>query len=280
MLVQRYGEESADWLCLAGTIHTNPAGNFDGLGKVREKELLASCVGVLGCKAPHVHVVDRPELPDGMEADWPAAIVAEEVEEYVRVHRIQAVRRAALCAFGTQGPTPPWLPPTPCRLSQVLTFDEGGVSGHINHIHTHRGVLHWAAVTKLQRSMTPRARQAWDAAHAGDPTHPRALAARRIPVWQLLSTGLARKYAGAIDLGLSALLESEHGLGLDPVRLPTAFPGYTGHTPVGSALLLTSPDLLTSHCAMVAHASQYVWYRRLFIFFSRYTTLNSLVRVA
>ena len=31
------------------------------------------------------------------------------------------------------------------RAAAVLTFDERGVSGHCNHVATHRGVLAWAA---------------------------------------------------------------------------------------------------------------------------------------
>ena len=227
-------------------------GNFDGLGKVREKELLASCVDVLGCAPDAVTVLDSPAMPDGMKANWPAGVVAGEVEAVVARHSIQA----------------------------VVTFDAGGVSGHPNHIHTHRGVLHWASQVRGQRLATTTSQAVWRAAHAHDPTHPHALAAGIVPVWVLKSTPLLRKYSGVLDIAWSCLFESQHGPGMDAVRVPMVLPGYAGRTPVGTQLLLTTPDVATSHYAMVAHWSQYVWFRRLFVVFSRYTTMNTLQREA
>ena len=154
------------------------------------------------------------------------------------------------------------------------------MSGHPNHISTYHGVMHWARQSARARHMTDAAQAAWDSAFGHDPKHPSAVCAKQIPVWTLSTAPLLRKYSGALDLVLSAVFESEYGLAVDAVRVPAAFPGYTGRTVVGSQLLLTHTDLGLAHRAMVAHWSQYVWFRRLFIVFSRYTTMNSLVREA
>lgn len=50
-----------------------------------------------------------------MQERWPASVIAELVGAAVRAARAQA----------------------------VVTFDAHGVSGHANHVATHRGVLAW-----------------------------------------------------------------------------------------------------------------------------------------
>ena len=69
-------------------------------------------------------------------------------------------------------------------------------------------------------------------------------------LWTLASTSFLRKYSGICDIFLSAW---------DP------------------GAMFYSPKLWTNHAAMAAHYSQFVWYRRLFVFFSRYGYINNLV---
>ena len=54
-------------------------------------------------------------LQDGMQERWPEPIIAKLVD-------------AAVCT---------------ARAKAVVTFDARGVSGHGNHVATHRGVLAW-----------------------------------------------------------------------------------------------------------------------------------------
>lgn len=86
-------------------------GNGAGLGRVREREL-AAAARVLQVPASNVTVIDEPQLQDGMQTHWPAAAVAQQVEQQLRK--------------------------TPCDT--VLTFDAYGVSGHLNHRCVHEGV--------------------------------------------------------------------------------------------------------------------------------------------
>ncbi|KAI8476247.1 MAG: N-acetylglucosaminylphosphatidylinositol de-N-acetylase family protein [Monoraphidium minutum] len=70
--------------------------------------------------------------------------------------------------------------------------------------------------------------------------------------WQLVSLRLPRKFLSAADVSLSRAL-----------------------APRG-ALVLAGGALRTSLSAMRAHASQWVWYRKLFVLLSSYTYVNTL----
>jgi N-acetylglucosaminylphosphatidylinositol deacetylase len=82
--------------------------------------------------------------------------------------------------------------------------------------------------------------------------------------YELRSTPIWRKYAGVLDAALSWAEE----------RTMAMF--SRGSERVHFVSLL-QPGLV--HRCMVAHASQFVWYRRLFIVFSRYTYVNTLREV-
>jgi len=42
------------------------------------------------------------------------------------------------------------------------------------------------------------------------------------------------------------------------------------------SIAVTNPDPWLAYKMMAAHASQFVWYRRLFVIFSRYSYINTL----
>ena len=85
-------------------------GGFRGKGKVRSKELVRSC-RALGVAQDHVLLADHADLRDG-PGRWNKETVAEVVGEHV----------------------------TRLGVSRLVTFDEHGVSGHVNHRDVHRGV--------------------------------------------------------------------------------------------------------------------------------------------
>ena len=172
------------------------SGNFDGLGETRSKELLESC-RILGISEDRVCVVEDPELQDGMKSEWPATAVKRTVSKQVDKWGIHS----------------------------IVTFDEGGVSGHPNHIDTCRGV------------------EAMFEEDAFRVAHP------DFRLWELRSTSLLRKYSGVFDLLVSSW---------DP----------------GVFFCVFRP--MINYMAMNAHFSQFVWYRRLFIVFSRYGYMNNL----
>ena len=57
-------------------------GNFDGLGRVREKELEQSCKFLDFDEAPIV--IDDPDLPDEMLSNWPKELVSSQIEKVLR----------------------------------------------------------------------------------------------------------------------------------------------------------------------------------------------------
>ncbi|GLE04296.1 hypothetical protein PINS_up013211 [Pythium insidiosum] len=77
-----------DWdvhvLCLS-------RGNFDGLGDIREREMMA-CGAFLGLKSDRVHVLEDPQLQDGMQETWDHDHIASLVHKYIQDHSIDAVR--------------------------------------------------------------------------------------------------------------------------------------------------------------------------------------------
>lgn len=84
-------------------------GNFDGLGKTREKELENSCK-LLGIS--HLYQINNENLQDGPNNTWEVGLIAEIIANYLKKHN-----------YGT-----------------LITFDEGGISSHPNHIAAYYGV--------------------------------------------------------------------------------------------------------------------------------------------
>ena len=72
--------------------------------------------------------------------------------------------------------------------------------------------------------------------------------------YELVSTGLVRKHSGVVDVAVSAAV---------------------GHLLDGRCCFL-SAEPWRCHAAMRCHASQYVWFRRLYVLTSRYVFCNTL----
>ena len=70
-------------------------GSYDGLGRIREKELQA-CAAYLGLSLDHVQALDDPKLQDGMKNQWDVVHIAGIVAEYVQKNDIDAVSGVCL----------------------------------------------------------------------------------------------------------------------------------------------------------------------------------------
>lgn len=79
-----------------------------------------------------------------------------------------------------------------------------------------------------------------------------------LDAFALTTTGILRKYSGLLDL---------------PWSMATSFP-----PPLGAFFVNFSAT--TAWKAMAAHRSQFVWYRRLFVIFSRYAYVNTFKRMS
>ncbi len=86
-------------------------------------------------------------------------------------------------------------------INTIVTFDEGGVSGHRNHIHAHRGVR--SAVQALSGSVQGTPRGGMCARLSNMVAQQPSLFA----AFGLVTTSVARKYAGVLDVFLSMFEE-------------------------------------------------------------------------
>ena len=121
-----------------------------------------------------------------------------------------------------------------------MTFDAGGISGHPNHTALAHAIMAHLPTPSTGRHAIPK-------------------------VWLLATTSLLRKYLGVLEVLVSLLLAA----------LARLWGGGGGGRPETRVAL--NPRPWVAYSAMLAHASQFVWYRRLSILFSRYTYVNTMV---
>ena len=177
-------------LCLTNGSYENKA-----MGKIRQRELWNSCE-LLGIPATQIILYSCSHLPDHPAKKWPIVNTANIINKHLHI----------------------------LDCDMVITFDDRGVSGHINHRSCHAAILHL-----IEEHLLPTG------CHA----------------YCLDSVNITRKYSFLLDLPLSVLSSS---------CVVTA--GKDGHAQI--------------RAAMKAHASQYVWFRRLYMIFSRYVVINTL----
>ncbi|KAL8966771.1 MAG: hypothetical protein Q9183_003217 [Haloplaca sp. 2 TL-2023] len=104
-------------------------GNADGLGQVRERELMASAE-TLGLRSRNdVLVLNSPDFVDGMNTRWDV----EKVADILRQAFSQQEQRSG--SASKDAPT--------STINVLLTFDRFGVSGHPNHISLYHGAKAW-----------------------------------------------------------------------------------------------------------------------------------------
>ncbi|CAK7272410.1 hypothetical protein SEPCBS119000_005108 [Sporothrix epigloea] len=217
-----------------GSLISLSTGNNYGLGDLRKKELKGSCAA-LHIDPTRCVALDHPALQDNPTVWWNTTLVQAIVHEYIAKWDIDA----------------------------ILTFDEGGVSGHINH----RAVS--AAIRELI-SVSPASQ-------------------RPLVAYVVVTTPLWRKYTFLYDLPLTALR-------FTPRILAALFfprPATTGAVVV-EPVTAADGHLVTAGRALAAntwhryrqtraafrhHGSQYTWDRHLYMVISRYVWFNDLKKV-
>jgi len=224
-------------------------GNYDGLGKIREVELRRAAA-VLGIPSPddHVTCLDVKELQDGPNEDWKADDVADAVWNHI-------------CSIAAKKGT---------NRVAVITFDERGVSGHPNHLGVCRGVrrmisrqesrgtadgvmialcgLELVSITNRLTKYCPL--MEWIP----------MLVTYVANLWRSLCTKVSRSRSNddGGDSNINDLLYSE----------------ATKSAHVEWCSRIFQPVLIWN--AMAAHRTQFVWYRRLSVLFSRFSYCNTL----
>mmetsp|Transcript_13010 Transcript_13010/g.16888 ORF Transcript_13010/g.16888 Transcript_13010/m.16888 type:complete len:279 (-) Transcript_13010:470-1306(-) len=124
----------------------------------------------------------------------------------------------------------------------VATFDEHGVSHHPNHVATHFGVKRFASQFSEQ------------------------LISLNAAAYKLYTVPIAEKFVGPLSF-----LWNNH-TGEDENEASSKWLE-------NDKFVFVNSDLYKSYRAMACHYTQFVWYRRLFITFSRYTFVNNLHRI-
>ncbi|KAG2185739.1 hypothetical protein INT43_002174, partial [Umbelopsis isabellina] len=122
---------------------------------------------------------------------------------------------------------------------QIITFDEQGVSGHTNH----------------------------KAAYHGAVLYIKSLSESSVQLYKLPTVTLARKYIGLGDLPLAV---ANHFMTTKSKENDAS----------RRILFISSPaQYLITHRAMRQHVTQLVWFRWLYVVFSRYMVINELIMV-
>lgn len=141
---------------------------------------------------------------------------------------------------------------------QIITFDTHGVSGHPNHISVCEGTL----LFKANAQTSPKEL---------------GLAATTPRVWALESVRLTRKYTTFFSaIGTRAVLAVagiiQRILEATPIDVPKP-------ADVRLTIISTPTQYVTTLAAMRKHVSQFVWFRWLYVSFSRYMWVNDIVEV-
>lgn len=187
-------------------------GNFDGLGKTREKELHAASA-IISDKV-QVSIENCIDIQDGPNECWNPKIIASILDKYIRKHCLQDV--------------------------VLITFDKYGVSGHKNHIDTH-----FAAMEYYQMRENKEIRELWTLYSVQN------VLKKYIPIVPILEL---------IFIWVFSLFKTNSKMR----NINTGTRQY----------MMLNPMLVWK--AMKAHTSQFVWYRRLFVIFSRYSYVNDI----
>lgn len=111
------------------------------------------------------------------------------------------------------------------RYERIITFDDAGVSGHLNHC-------------SLSKALKVGGIEAWRL--------------KSLPVWM--------KYSGALGSFILSIFKSKSSSNIVTCRISLKESYQFGYN------------------AMIKHESQMVWFRKLYLLFSIYMTLNYLTK--
>ena len=187
-------------------------GNAAGLGVKRTEELFAS-YNTLRVPSTRVKYLDQAALQDSMDAVWPNEHIASVVGKH-----IDSISRSA-------------------PIDALITFDKGGVSGHLNHIATHNGTRDLAVARSLPLYVLPSI-EVWEK-YSSVP----------FAVWETIT------YPGYPLVAAQAQYSPASEL----------------------LILASPAQYVRAVQAMLRHQTQLEWFRYLYLVFSRYMFANTLV---
>jgi N-acetylglucosaminylphosphatidylinositol deacetylase len=240
-LRQKSGASSVMWLLCLTT------GNYDGLGNLRSQELYNVNEMVLNNSFQKVILLDQPDvIMDHPLQRWDIAMTTQQL--YV------TLQNALNQEYGRNA--------RPLAMN-FITFDEGGISGHVNHIDTFKAVQLLFANRKVMSSQT-------DQPFLADTVTAWTLETIRNPIIKYLPIGewirLLLCNMGWYGTNIQQQVYKDD---------ETNNKAYTPEMQPSTILCRLLQPTINWH-AMSTHRSQFVWYRRLFVVFSIYTYQNRL----
>ncbi|KAL4920449.1 putative deacetylase LmbE-like domain-containing protein [Aspergillus aurantiobrunneus] len=225
------------------------SGDADGLGHIRQDELVKSAKRLGIRKDSDVLVLDDPRFQDSMAIEWSKADIASLLSTTFAPNTnssTKSTRKQNAKDNGNSQPT--------ATIDVLLTFDADGISNHPNHRSLYHGARYF--LSTLMK----------DAYGYSCP----------VTLYTLTTTNLLRKYIGVLDALFTMVRGAVGGL----------FSSFSGGRSVRtedspSKLLFVSSvgEWMTAQSAMVkAHKSQMVWFRWGWIGIGRYMVVNDLRR--
>lgn len=251
-------QQSVHVLCLSN-------GNYDGLGKTREVELVKA-VEVLGISPARNRItcLDVEQFQDGPKEVWRADDISRAVwGEISRILQPGDATPSATAVKDCSG----------CNVV-IITFDERGVSSHPNHIDVCKGIRYMASRDRSRKihNNVKVSVCVWELSSITNPLTKYCPWIEWVPMlfgwlWRLISS-----FAGLIladdrfggDGGYGGHSKSLHY---------TEVPAFGARSTTWNCRMFR-PLLIWR--AMAAHHSQFVWYRRLSVLFSRFSYRNTL----
>ena len=250
------------------------SGDADGLGAVRQKELVRSAVGWLGVRREEdVFVLggDDGRFVDGLDRDWAVADVAGVLGEAFAPGMGNGKRgmngKGKGAGGGGIGGGSAAQDKPAATIDVLITFDQGGVSNHPNH-----RALYGGAVLFLKNLM--RGYGGWECP---------------VALYTLPTVNVVRKYSGVCDavvtMAVGAVENLVGGFGRGDRKKQKGgggSGGTDGRRAGGQGRVLFVSGLQRywrARQAMVqGHRSQMVWFRWGWITIGRYMVVNDLKR--
>ncbi|MGK3740905.1 MAG: N-acetylglucosaminylphosphatidylinositol deacetylase [Bacillariaceae sp.] len=220
-------------------------GNYDRLGKIREKEITE--VGKMLGISKVIIRDNNDNMQDHPTERWDKTIVASAIKDSLDQQEQNHDKQFVL-----------------------ITFDALGISGHVNHIDTYYGVCH---LMKEQHEQTQKEQQ-YLKSKSATAVIKEENQLQILEAWQLESErNVLCKYIPIlswillmISFFITKIITSTSTK--DTSKNNNSIRVYRMHNPV------------LNWKAMAMHHSQFVWYRRLFVVFSCYTYYNKLTLIS
>ncbi len=304
-------------LCLSNGDYRDAS---DGPTRTREMHDACSLIGIRngmgGARSRSVTVVNDERMRDGPDEVWSPDLVSDAVLEHIR----GAVTPSAFVGGNDGASGKPahdyLLSSDPSNVDEswryaekreqqsstsmeafvrstslnILTFDQGGVSGHPNHVDVYRGIR--CLLNEKCDVARDKRKGSFATLRLCEETNDSVVIEINVTVHTLrtISNPLQKYLLWAFVEIVPFLI-----IGLLQVLWYVAYFLIGGllwgkgdpHIPTFSRVL--KPDADKMHCrimdptlvwrAMAAHRTQFVWYRRLSVLFSRYTYINDLQKM-